>query len=335
MSPIRYQAPSEIVVERLVLPRMCAQPAVRCEGGGDEHNGAGGRQSSPVRGRLVVSQSVAGQSRVVSEEAVVLPPGKHVFTIRQQIDEPNFYTYEARFVPDRPEDDTRLQNNRATGFAQVRGKGRVLLVEDFEHPGEFDVLAQLLRREGLDVTVQQSGSLFANLADLQPYDTVLLANVPREHFTDEQISMLVRNTQLLGAGLVMLGGPNSFGAGGWADTELERAMPVDFRIKNLKVVPAGALALVIDASGSMEGQKIEMAKAAAIASVTTLGARDFVGVVTFNSAADWVVPMRQVDSAEAISRAIRRITLAAAPICNRALPAGFGRSSAPTLLSNT
>ena len=50
--------------------------------------------------------------------------------------------------------------------------------------------------------------------------------------------MLVRNTQQMGAGLVMLGGPNSFGAGGWTDTELEKAMPVDFQIKSAKVVPA-------------------------------------------------------------------------------------------------
>ena len=34
-------------------------------------------------------------------------------------------------------------------------------------------------------------------------------------FSDEQIRMLVRNLEM-GAGLVMLGGRNSFGAGGWA-----------------------------------------------------------------------------------------------------------------------
>ena len=30
-----------------------------------------------------------------------------------------------------------------------------------------------------------------------------------------------------GAGLVMLGGPESFGAGGWNNSELEKAMPAD------------------------------------------------------------------------------------------------------------
>ena len=52
--------------------------------------------------------------------------------------------------------------------------------------------------------------------------------------------MLVRNTQTMGSGLVMLGGPNSFGAGGWTNTELEHAMPVDFQIKSTQVIPKGA-----------------------------------------------------------------------------------------------
>ena len=74
---------------------------------------------------------------------------------------------------------------------------------------------------------------------------MVLANVPRAaaattptevtNFSDEQIDMLVRNTEQMGCGLVMIGGPNSFGAGGWANTELEKAMPVDFQIKNAKV----------------------------------------------------------------------------------------------------
>ena len=81
----------------------------------------------------------------------------------------------------------------------------------------------------------------------------MLANVPREQFSDGQIQMLVRNTQQMGAGLVMLGGPNSFGAGGWTNTELEEAMPVDFQIKNAKVVPRGALAMIMHASEMAEG----------------------------------------------------------------------------------
>ena len=103
------------------------------------------------------------------------------------------------------------------------------------------------------MTVRPSDQLFNSLAELQPFDTVFLADVPREDFSDAQIKMLVRNTQQMGSGLVMLGGPNSFGAGGWTGTELEEAMPVDFQIKNKQVAPIGALAMLMHASEMADG----------------------------------------------------------------------------------
>ena len=208
---------------------------------------------------------------------MILPPGKKVFTIRQKIEAPNFYTYEARFVPDRPEDDAMPQNNRATAFTHVQGKGQVLLIEDAEHPGEFAVLVERLRQQGLEVDVQSSSQLFTTLAELQPYDTVVLANVPREQFSDGQIAMLVRNTQQMGAGLVMLGGPNSFGAGGWTDTEVEKAMPVDFQIKIAKVVPRGALVMIMHASEMAEGNYWQ--KVIAREAIKALGPQDYCGVI--------------------------------------------------------
>ena len=96
-----------------------------------------------------------------------------------------------------------------------------------------------------------SDRAFSSLAELQRYDSVILADVPRVagdaagsfvSLTDEQIGMLVQNTKELGCGLVMIGGQRSYGAGGWAGSELEKAMPVDFQIKNAKVIPVGALA---------------------------------------------------------------------------------------------
>jgi uncharacterized membrane protein len=108
---------------------------------------------------------------------------------------------------------------------------------------------------------------------------VVLADVPRDQFSDGQISMLVRNTQQMGSGLVMLGGPNSFGAGGWADTEMEKAMPVDFQIKSAKVVPRGALVMLFHASEIAEGnywQKIIGREA-----IKALGPQDYCGVMHF------------------------------------------------------
>ncbi|MCE9545349.1 MAG: VWA domain-containing protein [Planctomycetia bacterium] len=260
-------------------------------------------QTGVVKGRLRITRRTAEEEPIVRDLAVELPPGKTVISTVDPItlDHPDFYTFEARFVPDNPGDDAIEKNNRATAFTQVRGKGQVLLIEDVASRGQFDHVVEALREENLTVTRQSSDQLFGNLAELQRYDSVVLANVPRVGgedtpggvvgFSDDQISMLARNTQQLGCGLVMLGGPNSFGAGGWTNTEVEKALPVDMQISNMKVTVVGALMLVIDTSGSMAGEKIEVCKAASIAALRMLSSQDYLGVVGFDSDAHWIVPL--------------------------------------------
>ncbi|MEM6797949.1 MAG: vWA domain-containing protein, partial [Planctomycetota bacterium] len=234
---------------------------------------AGDGGGTPVKGTLRIKRKYTdaqgdGRETIITESQVELPVGKRVFSLSETIDEPSSYTYEAQFIPATTAADGSARNNSASGFTYVRGKGQELLIEDFEHRGEFDTLVQRLRTEGLQVAVQPSNRLFTSLAELQRFDTVILANVPRssgfggggpvdanrlDGFDDGQIDMLVRNTEELGCGLIMLGGDRSFGAGDWADTELEKAMPVNFRIKAAKVTPVGALALIMHASEIPQG----------------------------------------------------------------------------------
>ena len=225
--PIHYQRQGDVVVERLDAPanlRSGAPFALRIVLDNVTERG-------PTTGKLHVTRELGGTKHDVSEEAVTLQPGKQVFTLRQELDESGLSTYEATFVPDNPAADVQSQNNSATAFCQVIGKGRVLLIEDASNAGQFDPLVDLLRRNEIEVTVRDTRHPFDNLADLQQFDGVILADVPRvagdgaeeiTQFTDEQIRQLVQNTQHFGCGLVVLGGPNSFGAGGWTNTELEK-----------------------------------------------------------------------------------------------------------------
>jgi Mg-chelatase subunit ChlD len=184
----------------------------------------------------------------------------------------------------------------------------------------------------LEVTVRPSARPFASLADLQRFDAVILSDVPRgagedagqnKTFSDRQIALLARNTQQMGCGLVMLGGPNSFGAGGWTNTALEKAMPVDFQVKSAKVMPVGALMLVIDSSGSMQGEKLKLSKAAAEAAVRVLGRRDYVGVVAFDSAAHWVVPVQRIESPDRVARQIARLAAGGGTNMQPAMTQGY------------
>ncbi|HVX14967.1 MAG TPA: VWA domain-containing protein [Pirellulales bacterium] len=278
VQPVLSQSRSEILVEKVTLPPDVrkGQPFdLRVVVNNTTQPAEG--ESGIIKGKLVVSQRSDDQPRVISEQNVELPPGKQVFVVRQQLDQPHFYTYEARFVPDNPADDAMIENNRATTFTHVRGSGQVLLIEDAANRGEHEYLVDRLRRENLEVTLHSSDQLFNGLAELQQFDTVVLANVPREDFTDQQILMLSQNTQSMGCGLVMLGGPNSFGAGGWNNTPIEEAMPVDFQIKSAKVVPKGALALVMHASEMPDGNHWQ--KVIAKEAIKALGNEDYCGLL--------------------------------------------------------
>lgn len=298
--PLRVR--SEVQVEKLALPADVRRGQPVEARVVIEHRTAPdpSPEAPPVTGRLRLTRRVGDREELLAgrELPVTLRPGKNVFSFTHTLDVPGTYTYRAEFLPDDPSADTLPQNNVATAFARVRGRGRVLLIEDWENPGEFEFLRQRLGEKEIEVEVQPSNRLFTSLAELQAYDCVVLANVPRAsgiganettHFSDEQIAMLVRNTEQFGSGLVMLGGPASFGAGGWANTELEKAMPVDFQIKNARVRAVGALVMLMHASEIPQGnywQKVIGAEA-----LKVLGPTDYCGCLhwdNFTSREAWL-----------------------------------------------
>jgi len=294
--PVPIDQRSDVAVESMVLPpdirrNQPFEARVVLNNTSTDETGAG----KSVKGRIKIVRKAGDREETLVDEPHEIKPGKTVLPFRQEIDQPDFYTYEASFVPDDAANDALTQNNVATAFTHVQGKGLVLLIENWETPGEFDYLVERLRDEGLEVVVQPSNRLFTSLPELQRYDTVILADVPRSggddaanvsSFSDEQIKMLVRNTEELGCGLIMMGGPNSFGAGGWSNTELEKAMPVDFQIKSAKVVPVGALVLNMHASEIPQAnywQKVISQEA-----IKALGPRDYCGLVFFGQSDQWL-----------------------------------------------
>lgn len=298
--PVILTARSEVAVEKVDLPASArkGQPfEMRVVLRNEAPEGTG----RPIPGKLRIIRQAGDNEEIIVEQSVEVPPGKRVFTIPEEIYQPDFYTYEARFSPDDPKADGMTQNNEASAFTHVRGKGNVLLIENWDNPGQFDFLVERLRNEEISVTVTPSDRLFTSLAELQRYDSVVLANVSRSagtngddvsSFSDEQISMLVRNTRELGCGLVMMGGPDTYGAGGWTNTELEKAMPVDFEIKSAKVSPVGALVLMMHAGEMPKANYWQ--KRIANESIKMLGTRDYCGMVfEWGGTDQWLWGQRQ------------------------------------------
>ena len=290
--PVALDATNEVLVDKIDLPNDIrkGQPF---EARVVITNYTDAQAGGPVKGKLRVKQKVSGEESLLLEEPITLDSGKNVFPLRHQIEQPAPYTYEAEFVPDAESGDGIAQNNNATAYTYVRGKGRVLLIEDRAHAGDFDLMIDTLRDANIEVVSQMSDELFGSLAELQAYDAVILAGVARvsgesqdkiSSFTDNQIDMLVTNTQQLGAGLLMIGGPEALGAGGWTGTNLEKAMPVDFKIRNTKIQAVGALALIMHASEMADGNHWQ--KVIARTAIDQLGPADYAGLLHWTNNGD-------------------------------------------------
>ncbi len=290
--PIRLDTNAEVLVEKIDVPGQVRQGQVIDAKVVLHRYSEQGKEES-VDGKLLVTRRVGNQSELLVKEDLTLDRDVTVIPITHKIEESAGYTYEAEFIPAKKTDDSITQNNRATAFSYARGKGKVLLIEDATNTGAYDLLVQALRRSEIEVEIRNSSQLFSSLIELQAFDCVILAGVPRttgesvdqiESFSDDQIEMLVQSVQQFGMGMLMLGGPEGFGAGGWANTKLEEAMPVDFQIKNSKVEAVGALAMVMHASEIPQGNHWQ--KVIAKSALDVLGPMDYCGVVEYDALGD-------------------------------------------------
>ncbi|MFN5468854.1 MAG: VWA domain-containing protein [Pirellulaceae bacterium] len=292
--PIRLDSQSEVLVEKIDIPAQVKQgqmvdAKVVLQRYSQEPD------APATRGVLRVTRRMGNQAELLAEEEVSLDKPLSVFPVPHRVEYASGYTYEAQFIPAEASQDALAQNNQATAFSYARGKGRVLLIEDAGRRGEFQLLVDALRRSEIEVEVRDPAALFSSLIELQAFDSVILAGVPRTSgeaatelttISDEQIELMVRNTQQFGGGLLMLGGPEAFGAGGWSNTKLEEAMPVDFQIKNSKMEAVGALAMVMHASEIAQGNFWQ--KMIGKAALDVLGPLDYCGVIEYQGSEKWM-----------------------------------------------
>ena len=82
----------------------------------------------------------------------------------------------------------------------------------------------------------------------------------------------------------MLGGPDGLGAGGWTNSVVEKAMPVDFQVKNTKIEAVGALAMIMHASEIAQGNYWQ--KKIAEESLKVMGAMYYCGILQFTGLGD-------------------------------------------------
>jgi uncharacterized membrane protein len=224
------------------------------------------------------------------QERYRIRKGENRFSFEQKLAGERQATYTVKV---RDFHDTLRDNNAGSGLVYVAGKPRVLLVEG--EPPLAQPLRDALEEEGIEVEVRPARGVPETLADLQNYELLVISNVPATDLSQRQMEAVRTYVQKLGGGFLMLGGDQSFGLGGYYKTALEEILPVRSDFEKEKEKPSLAMVLVIDKSGSMAGQKMELVKEASKSAVELLGPSDKVGVIAFDSEMQWV--SQQVQSA--------------------------------------
>ena len=182
-----------------------------------------------------------------------------------------------------------IANDEAMAVVDVRGRPMLLYVEG--EPDEAGYLTEAMDAEGIRLVNRPASGIPDNPQALEAYDGVIISDVPATDLTYDQMAALKDYVEFYGGGLTMIGGQRSFGVGGYYRTPIEEILPIKMQAPDHEERMSVGVVLVIDRSGSMDGQKIQLCKSAAIATVELLQGKDQIGVVAFDSNAHWVVPL--------------------------------------------
>ncbi len=263
---------------------------------------------------------ILADQEVIVDQTQELVAGQNRFSVTAPNDEPGFRRYEVEIIP---ENDNRQENNRAAALVQVQGPPRVLLVAS--QPDEARNLEDALTSANIQAETVAPNLMPIDMAGMSEYESIVLVNVPANELPVKAMANLPSYVRDLGKGLIMIGGKESFGVGGYGRTPVEEALPVYMDVRDREERPNLALAFVIDKSGSMDAchcsspdrrsssleqsgeRKVDIAKEAVIQASALLGTQDTLGVVTFNESAHWALEATRGPTIDLVADAVNGV----------------------------
>ncbi len=295
--PLRGIAGPDVFVTALVAPDTARE-------GQDIVLQANLGSSFATTGRL----QVFADGELIETLTVDIPVGNSSVPLTVAGGETGFNRYEVRLEA---EGDTQPINNRAVAFTTVQGPPRVLLIaSDAERAVALErgLLAASAR-----VDLVSPEQVPANAEQLQRYAAIFLVDVAARELPRAVQAALPVYVRDQGGGLAMIGGRESFGAGGWRRSPVAEALPVELDRKDTQERPDVGLVLVIDRSGSMSASAgrgltlLDLAKEAVYQASLGLERNDQIGVVAFDTTAEWILPVQPLPELADIEQALSRV----------------------------
>jgi len=343
--PLQYDVQNEVMVERFIAPTwkrenepFTLDVILRST------------NTVPVTGKLsVIHRTEDGDeyldmdpstTQIDPSRKVTLKPGLnvehvHVSALRHS----GVHQFHANFTPDNnatgvtssiaglptPKTDTLESNNAADSFTFVKGKGQILYVDNVRDAsgarGPGELLAKALASEQIELRRIDVDQFPQNLVALQSYDAIILGNVPHGEggLSTEQDKMVATYVHDMGGGLVMIGGDDTFGAGGWQGSEIEKILPVDMDIPAQRQVGKGALVLIMHSCEMPDGNFWGLQ--CAIQAIKALSDRDEIGIISYSwngqgngiGGASWDFPLQEKEDGSKVLAAAKNMQLGDMP----------------------
>jgi uncharacterized membrane protein len=293
--PYRRAVPPEVAVRGLRMP-----DRVKVGETFEIHADIYASRATKAHAKLYQGEALNGLDGV---RELDLKAGPNDIVFRSVNREAGQVTY--AFELDQIAEDTFKENNRYATTIDVPGRPKVLYIEGTPQHGQ--PLASALTAQQFDVDMRPPAGFPGSIRELEGFDFVILSDTAKEAVSIDSQNLIEQYVRDLGGGFLFAGGEAGYGLGGWYHTTMERILPVRMDNERKKEMPSVAISLVIDRSGSMTGLPLEMAKAAAKATVGVLSPDDLVEVIAFDSQPVRYVKMQPARNRSRIAAEIARI----------------------------
>ena len=243
----------------------------------------------------------------IGQSAVAIKDGNGIARFTDRLTRTGAYRYTADIVS---ANDAHPGSNRVEKWIEIAGGPRILLITAYAD----DPLAPVLQAQGFDVeVVNEPGA--AQVGQLSGAKAVILNNVPAHLFHQEFLNALDFYVRSQGGGLLMAGGRQSFGSGGYFESAVDGLLPVSMELRTEQRKLAVAMSIVLDRSGSMAAsigpnlEKIDLADEGTARSIELLGPMDAVSVYAVDTEPHEIVPLTSLGANRApLEDMVRRIT---------------------------
>ncbi|MCA9039472.1 MAG: VWA domain-containing protein [Planctomycetaceae bacterium] len=309
--PIEYTYDSEVWLERLDLPHSV-------------------KIGESYEASIILSSIKAGKGKLklyengeeIAEQNVEYEAGKNRFVIPIHLRTPGYYEYTAELEPETGTDNLS-ENNKMVNYLFIQGEGNVLLVTNPDGNAEdWSDLERAIKESQRRVATMSAYEFPQDPLSLMPYDAVFFVNVGANEFDASQQQAMHDAVKNLGVGFAMLGGENSFGPGGYHRTAIEEALPVTMDVSNKKVLPKGALAIVLHTCEFPQGNT--WGKRIAKQAIKVLSKQDEAGILVYGQqGVEWLFELTPTSQYEMMAQKINSAQIGDMPSFATTMEMGF------------